>query len=211
MDDNNMSQIKSLSNLALSFEANIGQKDGQVKFLARGKGYTAFFTPNEVVLTLLQDKAEDKPKNKQEDFMQPKMREQLEKQSYEYSLLKMKMEGSNPDTEIIGEEKLEGKIHYFIGNDPEKWVTDVPIYEKIRYQEIYPGIDLVYYGKSRQMEHDFIVKPGSDPGKINLSFEGAEKVEVDDEGNLLVQSKTGKLRLLKPIVYQDINGTQQEI
>ena len=211
MDDNKMPQIKSLSNLPLSFEANIGQKNEKVKFLVRGKGYTAFFTPTEVVLTLLQGKAEDRPINKWEDFMQSNMKEPLEKQSIEYSLLKMKMEDANPDTEIIGEEKLEGRINYFIGNDSEKWVTDVPIYEKIRFQEIYKGIDLVYYGESRQLEHDFIVKPGADPELISLSFEGSEQVEIDDEGNLLIQTKIDKLRLLRPTVYQDINGNQQEI
>jgi len=211
MYDNNMPQIKSLSNLLWSFEANIGQKDELVKFLTRGKGYTAFFTPTEVVLTLVQDKAEDRPINKREDFMNHNKKEPLEKQSIEHNILRMKMEGANPDTEIIGEEILEGKINYFIGNDPEKWVTDVPTYEKVRYQEIYPGIDLLYYGKSRQLEHDFIVKPGSDPGKINLSFEGSEKIEIDDGGNLLIQAKKGDLKLLKPVAYQNINGTQQEI
>ena len=124
MADNNIPQIKSLSNLQLSFEANIGQKDDQVKFLARGKGYTAFFTTTEVVLALLQDKAEEILINKQEYFMNNNRKESLEKQSIEYSLLRMKMEGANPNAEIIGEEKLQGKNNYFTGNDPEKWFTE---------------------------------------------------------------------------------------
>ena len=99
MDDNNMPQIKSLSNLPLSFEENIGQKDEQVKFLARGKGYTAFFTLTEVVLTLVQGKAEKRAENKWEDFMQSNKKKPLEKQSNEYSLLKIKMEGANPNTD----------------------------------------------------------------------------------------------------------------
>jgi len=211
MDGNNMPQIKSLSNLPFSFEENIGQMFSQVKFFARQKGYTAFFTPTEVIFTLRQGRDEDRFINKQENSMQPKVSEPLEQQSNEYSLLKMRMEGSNPNTEIIGEEKLEGKFNYFIGSDTKKWVANVPTYERVRYKEIYPGIDLVYYGKVQQLEHDFIVKPSADPEIITLSFEGAENVEVDAEGNLLVQAKIGKLRLLKPIVYQDINGNQQEI
>lgn len=211
MGENNIPQIKSLSNLPLIFEANIGQKPSEVKFLVREKGHTVFFTPTEVILTIPQGKDEDRLTNKQENSTQPKSSEPLAQQSNEHSLLKMKMKGANPDTEIIGEGKLEGKFNYFIGKDTEKWITNVPTYEKVGYKEIYPGIDLVYYGKAQKLEHDFIVKPSIDPGIITLSFEGAEKVEVDAEGNLLVEAKTGELRLLKPLAYQDINGNQQEI
>ncbi len=206
-----MPQITSLSNLPFSFEANIGQRPSQVKFLAREKGYTALFTPTEVIFTLRPGIAEDRFINKQENSMKLNVSELLEQQSNEYSQLKMRMEGSNSDTEIIGEEKLEGKFNYFIGNDAKKWVANVPTYEKVKYKEIYPGIDLVFYGKTQQLEHDFIVKPSADPGIITLSFEGAENVEVDAEGNLLVQANIGNLRLLKPIVYQYVNGSQQEI
>ncbi len=198
-----MYQINSLINLPFSFELNMGQKANHIRFLTRGREYTAFFTPNEVIFTLQE--------GKKENSISPKVRKPLEEQSNKYNLLKMKMEGSNSDIEIIGEELLEGRFNYLIDKDTEKWITNVPTYRRIKYKEIYPGIDLIYYGNEHQLEHDFIVQPNIDPKVINLSFEGAENIEVDKDGHLIVETKTGRLKLLKPIVYQDINGKQQEI
>lgn len=203
MDGDDIYQINSLINLPFSFELNMGQKANHIRFLTRGREYTAFFTPNEVIFTLQE--------GKKENSISPKVRKPLEEQSNKYNLLKMKMEGSNSDIEIIGEELLEGRFNYLIDKDTEKWITNVPTYRRIKYKEIYPGIDLIYYGNEHQLEHDFIVQPNIDPKVINLSFEGAENIEVDKDGHLIVETKTGRLKLLKPIVYQDINGKQQEI
>ena len=81
--------------------------------------------------------------------------------------------GANPGPEIVGADTLPGKSHYFIGSDPQKWVTNAPTYSQIKYRGVYPGVDLIYYGNQRQLEYDFVVAPGADPNPIGLTFEGS--------------------------------------
>ena len=78
-------------------------------------------------------------------------------------------------------DQLPGIVNYFIGDDPAKWRTNIPTYAKVQYQDVYPGIDLAYYGNQGQLEYDLIVAPGADPNQIRLVFDGAEKIEVDDD------------------------------
>ncbi len=85
----------------------------------------------------------------------------------------MKLAGANRAAKASGIEELRGKSNYFLGNDPKKWRTNVPNYAKVRYEEVYPGIDLVYYGNQGQLEYDFVVAPGADPGAIRLAVETA--------------------------------------
>jgi hypothetical protein len=81
------------------------------------------------------------------------------------ALLRMKLVGANPNPKFVGMEELPGKSNYFIGNDPQKWRTNVPNYAKVKYANVYPGVDLVYYGNQGQLEYDFVVQPGWDPSR----------------------------------------------
>src|SRR5947207_7339241 len=83
-------------------------------------------------------------------------------------VLQMKLVGANQAAKVTALDELPGKSNYFIGNDPKKWRTDVPTYGKVKYQGVYPGIDLVYYGNQRQLEYDFVVAPGADRKAITL-------------------------------------------
>ena len=94
----------------------------------------------------------------------------------------MHLDGANPAPEIAGTKLLPGKVNYFIGNDPQKWHTDIPSYEAVRYQGIYPGVDLLFYGREQRLEYDFIVAPGADPKAIALSIAGAHKLEAQFAG-----------------------------
>jgi hypothetical protein len=102
------------------------------------------------------------------------------------SSIRMKFLGSNPKARIEGLDRLPGISNYFVGNDPKKWRTNIPHYGKVRYRDVYPGIDLVYYGNHRNLEYDLVVQPGAEPGAVQIAFEGAEKIEVDVAGDLLV-------------------------
>jgi hypothetical protein len=135
--------------LPLSFERNAGQTDDQVRFLSRGRGYTLFLTGNEAVLALRKGDNRQETKasrkadgggNNRSDSPAPSP------QSLVPSVLRMKLAGANPDPQVTGLDELPGKSNYFIGNDPKKWRTNVPTYAKVRYEEVYPGIDVVYYG-----------------------------------------------------------------
>ena len=126
-------------------------------------------------------------------------------------ILRLQLVGANPTPQVAGLEELPGKVNYFLGNDPTQWCTSLPTYTKVKYQNVYPGVDLVYYGNQGQLEYDFVVAPGADPQAIQLTFEGADNLEVDVRGDLILQTAGGELRLHKPRVYQEIDGVQHEV
>jgi hypothetical protein len=136
----------------LSFEPNRGQTAPEVRFLSRGPGYQRFLTAEEAVLALY------KPTPKGENS-KPISTPQ---KNAEKAVVRMHLDGANPNASMAGQSPLPGKVNYLRGNDPKQWRTDIPTYEKVKYTNVYPGIDLVYYGKGRQLEYDFIVAPGAD-------------------------------------------------
>jgi CSLREA domain-containing protein len=177
--------------LPLSFEANAGQTDEVVRFLSRGPGYTLFLTPDEAVLALAQP---------------AQARGEGQEASGESSVLRLTLEGANLDAPMSGVDALEGRVNYLIGNDPSQWRTDVPIYQKVHYDEVYEGIDLVFYGNLGQLEYDWVVKPGADPSQIALRIAGAESMAIDAEGDLQLAVAGGLLEMLKPVAYQLLAG-----
>ena len=123
----------------------------------------------------------------------------------------MKLVGGNPNPQIKGLDELPGKVNYFRGKDPKQWQTNIPTYAKTKYEKVYPGIDLVYYGNQRQLEYDFIVAPGADPKAMRLSFEGADKATIDAQGDLVLHTAGGDVRLRKPIAYQTVDGQRHDV
>jgi len=187
-----------LMRLSLQFEANHGQVDEHVTFLARGTGYRLFLTPSESVLVLQQREPTTEPA--QRGRGKPTARPKLP--AIKQAVVRMKLEGANPTPAVEGKEPLPGIVNYFIGNDPAKWRTNIPTYAKVQYHEAYPDIDLAYYGNQGTVEYDFIVAPGADPDQIRLAFEGASAMHLADSGNLLLATALGDVRVQKPLVYQ---------
>jgi hypothetical protein len=111
--------------------------------------------------------------------------------------------------QITGVDQLPGKSNYFIGNDPGKWHRDITTYAKVRYQDVYPGIDLIYHGSWGQVEYDFVVAPGADPKSIRVAFPRVAGVRIDSQGKLVLNAGGGELRFHKPVVYQDGLGGRQ--
>jgi hypothetical protein len=195
----------------LSFEANHGQVDEQVKFIARGAGYQMYLTATEAVMVLR------KPEEKQSATSDHSIRDRLtrnpkpETRNFSESIVRMQLVGANPDAKVEGVELLSGKVNYFIGNDPKKWRTNIPTYGKVKYQNVYEGVDLVYYGNQGKLEYDFVVAPGADPKNIQIAFKGVDSLRTDDKGELILQTDSGDLRMHKPFVYQEIAGVRKEI
>lgn len=185
--------------LPLSFELNQGQTDEQVKFLSRGSGYSVFLNSGEVVTTLRKPVVDEKSAKSQKP------------ETTTDAVLRMKFVGGNSQPVVTGLDELPGKVNYLIGNDPTKWNTEIPTYSKVKYTEVYPDIDAVFYGNQRNMEFDFIVAPGADPKVIELAFESADKIEVDEKGNLVLDIADGKIRLDEPYIYQEIDGNKQPV
>ena len=179
--------------LPLSFEINDGQTDEAVKFVSHGPGYDLFLTANEAVLSLRKPQAETARK-------------------VEGSVLRLKLLAANATPRVEGREQLPGKLNYFIGNDRNQWRRNISTYRKVYYTDVYPGIDIVYYGNQRELEYDFVVAPGANPKLIKFRVEGAERLRLDQRGNLLLVLKHGEVRLNKPFIYQlTDNGSRSEV
>lgn len=194
---------ESYGSLPLTFESNQGQTSAQVRFLSRGKGYTLFLTSNNAVLAMmLPAESAGNPGARPA----PNALNARDTRDATRAVLRMEMVGANSHPTVTGLEELPGKANYFIGNDPEKWQSNVPLYEKVEYKGIYPGIDLVFYGCQRELEYDFVVSAGADPGAIRLFFEGGGGPVLDKEGNLVIGVGAGEVVLQAPLIYQEDAG-----
>src|SRR5438445_781320 len=103
-------------------------------------------------------------------------------------VLRLRLVGANPAPVAEGQERQASTSNYLIGNDPTQWHTGVANYGQVADRGVYPGVDLLYYGRQRQLEYDFVVAPGADPGVIRLGIEGAQGLAVDAQGNLVVHA-----------------------
>ncbi|HXJ94618.1 MAG TPA: choice-of-anchor D domain-containing protein [Terriglobia bacterium] len=189
----------------LAFEPNQGQTDARVQFLSRGPGFTAFLTSDEAVLKL-REPATRKPESKGSTGtagLKAGGRTANHAPHTIESILRMELEGANSPVIAKGTDELPGKTNYFRGPDPQKWHTNLPNYAKVHYENIYPSVDLLYYGNQGRLEYDFEVRPGGDPGVIRLKFPGGQQVHVDNRtGDLLVRAAKSYVRFHQPVVYQ---------
>jgi hypothetical protein len=176
--DLKMTATENYGKLPLSFERNQGQSDAAVKFLSRGKGYTLFLTPTNAVFSL----------------------RNTEKKT---SVLRMNLVGANANAQLAGQHELQGKVNYMIGNDRSKWRTGIPTFRKVHYDDVWPGVDMLWYGTHTELEYDFVVKPGSEVARVRLAFEGAETMRLDDQGNLLITSNGEEVKHVAPVIYQE--------
>lgn len=188
----NQAVVAEFAKLPLSFEANLGQSDPQVRFISRGQGYSLFLTDSSAVLSLSKQVNPATHAGKTPEV--------------KTDVVRMELTNASLAHRVDGESQLPGKVNYFIGNDPSKWHNDVPTYGKVRYANAYPGVDLVYYGNQQKLEYDFVVAPGADPNPVKLHFAGVAKLTLDQDGDLDVAGKDGNLVFHKPVVYQMKDG-----
>ncbi|MDD5703116.1 MAG: SBBP repeat-containing protein, partial [Dehalococcoidales bacterium] len=181
-----------IDGLPLIFEENRGQTESGIDYLARGQGYTFYINAAE---TLMELRNAD-PSNS--GVVSP-------------MILKVSLSGANPEAAAAPAEPLPGTVEYYIGNDPSLWHKDIPTFDRVRYASVYPGIDVVYYGSQVRLEYDFVVEPGADPNAIVFEFEGAQGLEIAENGDLVVHTVSGEVSHLKPYIYQDSGSSRQEI
>lgn len=178
-----------IAKLPILFESNAGQTNPAVKYLSRGKGYNFYFAPNEVTLVLHKKIQEKTPP----------------------TVLKMRFAGGSQEAMLSGLEEQPCKSNYFIGKDPQNWHTQTPNFAKVCYRDIYPGIDIVFYGNPRQLEYDICVAPGKKPD-ARLQFEGAKELSIGESGNLCIQTEDDhQIQMQKPFIYQLVDGKKAVI
>jgi len=200
--------VEAFGKLPMSFEANSGQTDGNVKFVARGHGYSLFLTSKEAILAL---RNTPPASNRSKSAASQPVTEPVKAAGTEAAVIHMELAAANPSPRIGGAEELPGKVNYFIGNDPSKWRTNIPTYAKVKYEDVYPGVNLVYYGNQGQLEYDFVVAPRVDPGIIQLRFDGVQKLSMAHDGDLILDTSHGEVCFRKPVVYQLIGGAKKEV
>ena len=189
--------------LPMSFELNAGQADARVRFFSRGRGYSLFLTGSDAVLTL--QSGGKSTATRELGKLPPSS---LPRSQSEQTSLRMAVLGANPKAKTVGLEKLPGIANYYIGNDPSKWRTNVPTYARVEYENVYPGVDLVYYGKQGRLEYDFVVAPGADPKAIRLAVRNIAAaaartpLRLDGSGDIVAGVNGSELRFHKPVVYQ---------
>ena len=164
----------------LSFEPNRGQAPAEVRFLARGPGYAVGVSASASTVVL----------------------------GAERTVVRTSLLGANADSSGSAEGPLGGQVQYFIGNSPERWRTGIPTYGRVRFGDVYPGIDLIYYGNQKQLEYDFELDPGADPSRIRLWFEGTKSLRIDANGDLVLGMGKGELYHHRPRAYQRQDGAR---
>ena len=167
------------------FEKNAGQVDRQVRYFGRTQGAGLWLVDSGVVLGLDQKKRR--------------------------AVLRMNLEGARPHPRIEGTQPLQGKSNYFTGSDPAKWHKDIGQYGAVRYQDAYPGVDLVFHASAQTIEYDWIVSPGADPRQIEMSFQGASEIRIDRSGDLVLRIGDVEVREKRPHIFQEAEVGRQEI
>ena len=185
----------------LQFEANQGQTRDEVQFLARGPGYGVYLAASEAMLVLSPGATPEQ--------QSPRGACTQKGTSAQSRVLRMSLVGGAKAPPANGLDEQAGKANYFIGDDPSKWRTHIPTYAKVRYDSVYPDIDVVYYGNQRQLEYDFVLAAGADPKQIELEFDGADRVEIAANGDLVLHACGREIRQSKPVAYQDAAGRHE--
>jgi hypothetical protein len=177
-----------VARLPMSFEENQGQTDRQVRYLARGDGYSLFLKPAEAVFRLR------RPEGTKD------------------AVLRMSLHGASQSARVTGERPQAGQVNYLRGRSADRWKRDLQTYSRVRSHDVYPGVDLVYYGRQRELEYDFLVQPGADAGRIRWHVEGGPETTLASvDGDLRVTTQGGGLTLRKPVCYQEVDGVRQPV
>jgi hypothetical protein len=193
---------QNLTSMPLAFTENTGQWDARVLYRANAGDATMWITNDGVVYEFIRRVREVNAN----DPGQIDGSDQTEIMTLRTALV-----GANSNPTAFGDKTLDYRCNYLIGSDPSGWRTDVPNYAAVVLEDVYPGIDLTYYGNGRQMEYDFVVGPGADYSQITVRYEGAEALTIDDDGALQVTTSWGEIKELAPVVYQEKNGSRRAV
>ncbi len=202
--------IDGYDHLPLAFEPNQGQTDASVQFLSHGPGFSLYLTGTGATLGVVSrphtphrhDHARDQGLGRgltRADAL-------TETASISATSIRLRYDGADPHARSSGDDQLPGVATYLIGADPSRWQVDVPTYARVSYHDVYPGVDLVYYGTVGRLEYDWRLAAGADPGRITLAVDGARRVSLDAAGNLVLGTALGPIVQQAPAAYQEDGG-----
>lgn len=185
--------------LPVAFEANRGQATAPFQFIANGRGCSFLLAPDEAVIALARPEARRSLAMGRRGNQDPTATKVVRTVS-------LRLAGANPRASSAGLEALPGRVNYFLGSDPAAWRAGVPMFAKVHFREVYPGVDVIYYSHDRQLEFDFIVAPGANAALLAFEITGADGVRVEAGGDLVMTIGGVELRQHKPVAYQTGDG-----
>jgi len=174
----------SLDSLPLVFEQNLGQSHPRVRFVARGAAFDAFLTDEGANVVVGRS---------------------------DHSVIQIRPVQGRKSSLPQASDRLPGTTNYFIGDDPSRYIVDANTFARVKYESIYPGIDIVFYGTQRELEYDLVVAPRADPRTIALELQGIDRLKLLPEGSLALHTPSGDVEFRKPVAYQDIRGTRRDV
>jgi PKD repeat protein len=161
------------------FIKNLGQTDEQVIYFADATGYAVYLTADGEVISTAEPA----------------------------TAVRIVYPGSSPAV-VRGGDELQGKANFLIGNDRDTWITDVPLFSSIKYENLYPGVDLVYHGGVGSLKKEFVLQAGADPSDIRMQYSGQDGLALDENGALLITTAAGTLFESAPYCYQVVDGQE---
>ena len=210
-DDASHAARQALLALPLRFVPNAGQTDPSVRFTVQGAGHSFFFTPQEIVFTAVA--SQPRPDQARPQRPADTRRETGDEADlgHPFDLVRLRFLGANPNPHLEGLEPLPGVVNYFLGNDPARWRSNVPTYAALSYQDLYPGVDLVYRGTEGSLKSEFHLAPGADPGTIVMGYTGLHSLRLRADGALILETPLGELIEEAPLIYQQVDGQRREV
>ena len=179
--------------MPIEFEANAGQHERTVRYLARAAGYQLYLTSTGPVFSFpIAARASRRPAQVAET-------------------IRLEFLHANRAPTIQPLHPSTHRTNYFIGDDPARYHTDIWNFEQVMYRDVYPGVDVLFYGQNGNIEYDLVLQPGADLGRIELAFRGAAKIRIDSSGDLVVTTAMGSLKQRRPSVYQVIAGERTPV
>lgn len=202
--------------LPLAFEPNQGQTDPQVQYTAQGAGYKLYLTSSQAILTVRKPgEASEVRAMLEHKRLGPakvkRMQQHQNSRPAQVAVVRMQLLGASSAVQLAAADPQAGKISYFLGNDPSKWHSNIPLFGRVSYRNLYPGVDLAFHGAGGQLEFDYLVSPGADARSIALGFQGAGKISTNAAGDLLLATAAGPVEMHRPVAYQEKDGARQNV
>jgi len=195
-------------NIPLYFVPNEGQVDEKALFLAKTSRYTLWVTKEGFIFDVI---GELKKKNNRNKFIDIKDRIKPKDIESDRDISKLLFLNACKNPLVVPVDTTKHKVSFFIGNNESLWNTDIPTSKAVLYKDLYKNIDLKIYGVEKQIEYDFIVRPGGDVSDIKFEYKDVNQTRIDEDDNLIIETSFGELRHMKPLSYQLIEGNKIEV
>jgi len=190
--------IEAYGRLPLTFVKNEGQINPQVQYYGQGRGAKVYFTASEILFAFAKPAA----RHDRTQVLTPVALREKDRGT----ALSLEFLGANPKVRVAGRAEQEGKVNYFVGNNPALWQTDLATYREVAYKDLWPGVEAAFRDEGGSLKYEFRLQAGTRVEAVQLAYNGSESLSLDDAGNLQIKTPLGVLTDVKPTSYQMLDG-----